>query len=151
MTYSVCDAIDFLVADLQTQRVALGLPAFSVISYAQPLWEDAGMIKPILAVYAYGDDPVVLDTIGEYVNHSEIRVGWFCPIPDSLESLIIDPVKSRAAITQFESIVARLKLGFAQIPGYVPQTECTVTKVRFGKVRGGVFGGEATIKVVTYA
>lgn len=151
MTYSVADAIDAIITDLQAQRVALGLPSFDVVKYAQPLWESAEMLRPILAVYAFGDDPIVLDTVGEYVNHDEIRIGWFAPIPDSLETLVIDPAKSRAAILQAEAVVRQVKTYFAQIPGYLPQTEVTVTRVRHGRVRGGVFGCEIHLKVVTYA
>lgn len=150
MTYAVCDAIDAIVADLQAQRAALGLPAFDVQKYAQPLWESAEMLRPLLAVYAWGSDPMVLATDGSYTMPDQVRVGWFEPVPESLESLFVDPAKSRAAITNSEKVRNRVAGYWAKIPGYLPQTECTITKVRYGKVRGGVYGVEIDLRVTSY-
>lgn len=150
MTYSVVDAIDSIVADLQAQRVTLGLPAFSVSAYTAPLFENAEMLKPLLAVYAWGSDENVLATDGSYVLPDIIRIGWFEPVPESLEMLFVDPAKARAAILNAERVRNRVASYFAKIVGYQPQTECTIVKCRFGKVRGGVYGVEMDVKVTTY-
>lgn len=150
MTYSVVDAIDAVIADLQAQRNALGLPVFSVSAYTAPLFENAEMMKPLLAVYAWGSDESVLATDGSYVLPDIIRVGWFEPVPESLEQLFVDPAKARKAILNAERVRNRIASYFANIPGYQPQTECTIVKCRFGKVRGGVYGVELDVKVTTY-
>lgn len=147
---NLTDAIDAIAADLQGHAAALGLPKFTLQLYAKPLLENADRC-PILAVYPTGMDPDLLDTSGVYNNPDMVTVGWFEAVPESLESGIVDPAKARNELDHAEAIVQRLKAGFAGIPGYVPQSEGTVKRVRHGRVTGGVLGSEIHLEVLTWS
>lgn len=150
-TFSVLDAIDAIVADLQTHASGLGLGSFDVQSYVQPLFESAEMSRPLLAVYAKEVDPLLETTSGEYDFRNRVCVSWFEAVPDSLSTGIVDNVQARGILTRAQALY-RYVAGayYAGIPGYGPESEVTVSKVRFGKVQGGVFGCEIDVMIADW-
>lgn len=151
-SFDVLAAIDAIVTDLQTQASGLGLGAFDVQRYVQPLWESAEMPRPLLAVYVKEVDPLVESTSGEYDFRNRVTVGWFEPVPNSLTDLIVDNTQARGIITRAQAIYKNIATRyFAGIPGYGPEAEVTVHKVRFGKVQGGVMGAEIDLVIADWA
>lgn len=151
MSFSLAATIDAIASDLSAQAGSLGLPSFVTQKYARPLIENVEIAKPVLAVFPFGMDPDPLTTSGLYTNPNIITIGWFEPIPESLETGLVDPAKALAALNRCEAIIERLKTYFAGIPGLGQQCDATVTRVRYGKVRGGIFACEITLKVSTWS
>lgn len=151
MTFSLVATIDAVASDLSAQAGSLGLPSFSIQKYAKPLIENVELQRPILAVFPFGMDPLPEDSDGTYENPNLITVGWFEPIPESLETGIVDPAKASAALNRSEKIIERLKAYYFGVPGVAVQNEATITRVRYGKVRGGIFACEVSLKVTTWS
>lgn len=151
MSFSLVETIDAVASDLTAQAGALGLPAFSTQKYAKPLIENVEIAKPILAVFPFGMDAEVLSTSGDYQNPNIITVGWFEPVPESLEAGVVDPAKASAALRRAEKMIERLKTYYAAVPGLGQQSEATITRIRYGRVRGGVFACEISMRVTTWS
>jgi hypothetical protein len=143
------DAIDAIATDLEAQAGTLGLPSHRLQKYAKPLLETPA-VCPLLAVYAWGADPQPLATDGTYTVPERIVIGWFEAVPESMETGIIDPAKAKAALDHSEAIVGRVRTYFAAIPGWLVDADTTVTRVRYGHVRGGIYGVEITVDVTTW-
>lgn len=146
-SFSVLDAIDAIVSDLQAQSPDLGLPSFMVEQYAQPLWTGPDkLLKPLLAVYVSTVTPELLTTSGEYAFVDKITVGWFEPVPDSMETLIVDNTQARGIIKRAEVLHRYMgEAYFAGIPGLSAQAEVTLEKIRYGRPQGGTFGCECDL------
>lgn len=152
-SFDVTAAIDAIVADLQAQRVALGLPVFQVQKYVQPLWVSGELDAPLLAVYVAEVDPILETTSGEYDYRNRICIGWFESVPDSLSTGLVDNPTAGAIIRRVQTIYRYVGATYyAGIPGYTPspESETTIKKVRYGKPMGGVYGGECDIWVADW-
>lgn len=149
---NLVETIDAVASDLADQAGALGLPAFTTQKYARPLIENVEQLsRPVLAVFPFGMDPHPLDTDGTYENPEIITIGWFEQVAGSIETGLVDPVRSRAALVRAEAIIEHVKSYFAGVPGLVDQSEGTITRVRFGKVRGDVYACEVSLRVTTWS
>lgn len=149
--FDVTAAIDVIVADLQAQRTALGLPVFTVQKYVAPTWVSAEMSAALLAVYVAEVDPILEDTSGEYDYRNRICICWAQAVPDSLTTGQVDNGVAAGIIRNVQSIYRYVgKTYYPGLPGYAPQSEVTIRGVRYGKPMGGVFGGEIDIWVADW-
>lgn len=144
-------AVDAVASDLVAQASTLGLPSFHLQKYARPLVENVEMGQPVLSVFPFGDEPMPLATDGSYTWEPSLVIGWFEPVPESLETGFVDETKAKAALDHAEAIIGRAQTYFAGVPGLAGQSEATIFKVRYGKVRGGVFGCEISMRVTTWS
>jgi hypothetical protein len=149
---NLVETIDAVASDLASQAGTLGLPAFTTQKYARPLIENVEQLtRPVLAVFPFGMDPYPLDTDGTYENPELITVGWFEQVAGSIETGLVDPVRAKAALQRSEAILEHLKSYFSGVPGVTGQSEGTITRVRFGKVRGDVYACEISLRVTTWS